>query len=249
MKIVSDGFNWKDTDLKNIFKFPVTAYRKENGFLALISYNKITGNLLVCSKSTNVGDFVNMIQQELGKLPDNKYKLLVSILRENNCTLVCECINKDMDPHIIEYNSNQLIVLDLVYNEWDYQKMPYQRVKIIANSLGMPYKKDEYTFKTWDDLYSFKKYQDKSYDVHHEGWVLEDSSGFMVKYKTNYYKFWKKVRSYLEKIINNKLNIEDIDTLKEDDKMKSVLRYAFDNYYSDMSLIDFRKEWENRFNG
>lgn len=24
--------------------------------------------------------------------------------------------------------------------------------------------------------------------------------------------------------------------------MKSVLRYAFDNYYSDMSLIDFRKE-------
>ena len=52
-------------------------------------------------------------------------------------------------------------------------------------------------------------------------------------------------KSYLEKIINNKLNIEDIDTLKEDDKMKSVLRYAFDNYYSDMSLIDFRKDYEN----
>ena len=55
-----------------------------------------------------------------------------------------------------------------------------------------------------------------------------------------------------------------IDTLKEDDKMKSVLSYAFDRYYSDMSLIDVRKEyykskridfdgfykkWENRFNG
>lgn len=56
-------------------------------------------------------------------------------------------------------------------------------------------------------------------------------------------------KQLLEHIINNKLNFDDIDTLKEDDKMKSVLRYAFGNYYSDMSLIDFRKEWENRFNG
>lgn len=75
-----------------------------------------------------------------------------------------------------------------------------------------------------------------------EGFVLRDINNKMLKVKLPYYKFWKKVRSYLEKIINNKLNIDDIDTLKEYNKMKSVLRYAFDNYYSDMSLIDFRKE-------
>ena len=33
-----------------------------------------------------------------------------------------------------------------------------------------------------------------------------------------------------------------IDTFKDN-------YYDYYNYYSDMSLIDFRKEWENRFNG
>lgn len=81
-------------------------------------------------------------------------------------------------------------------------------------------------------------------DYNLEGFVIRDINNNMLKIKLPYYKFWKKVRSYLEKVINNKLNIDDVYTLKEDDKMKSVLRYAFDNYYSDMSLIDFRKEYE-----
>ena len=40
--------SWKSEQLKKILVFPVTAYKKENGFLALISYNWNTDELLIC---------------------------------------------------------------------------------------------------------------------------------------------------------------------------------------------------------
>lgn len=246
MKIASDGFNWKSGDLKNIFEFPVTAYKKENGFLALISYNYNTNNLLICSKSTNTGDYVDMIKEQINKLPLEKYNLLASLLKENNYTMVCECINQDKDPHIIKYANNQLIVLDLIYNDWEYKKASYQYVKNFANNLGLQHKIAEHVFNTWEELYAFKKLQDESYDIQHEGWVFEDANGFMVKYKTRFYKFWKQMRAVKERLQQGN-NVKKIFTTENEVRVFNILKSIEPDRLKEMSIIDIEDIFYNQY--
>lgn len=57
LKNVPQNGKWKAEQLKEIFKYPVIGYKKENGFLALISKYQSTVHFF--TKSTNQGDYVN----------------------------------------------------------------------------------------------------------------------------------------------------------------------------------------------
>ena len=50
-------------NLKQKLVFPVTAYVKENGFLAIVSYDYKNDDLFIASKSTNKGDYVDYINK------------------------------------------------------------------------------------------------------------------------------------------------------------------------------------------
>lgn len=209
-KVVARGYdkfkNWSEDDtvsssaLKQTLQFPVYAYRKENGFLALISYNPKTDDLFVASKSTNQGDFAQMIHDEINKLGDDFKQRVKEFCKRTNYTLIFECINQDLDPHIIKYDKNELILLDAVENLFDTNFLSYPDLVELSKKLGVKVKQLECTFNSWDELYAFKKEQDKNYSHGHEGWVFVDSQGFMVKYKTNYYKFWKQMRKIKQDI-------------------------------------------------
>lgn len=181
-------------------QFPVYAYRKENGFLGLVSYNPKTDDLFIASKSTNQGDFADMIRVELDKLGDTCKEQIKNFCKDNNCTLVFECINQDLDPHIIAYDDNGLVLLDIVKNDFETHYYPYSEVKNLSIYLNIPCKELEYTFNNWDEFYSFIKTQDKYYGYSHEGWVFVDSNNYMVKYKTNYYRFWKYMRGIKQQL-------------------------------------------------
>ena len=176
-------FNWaevKETEspsLKQNLNFPVKAYKKENGFLALISYNWNNDTLLVCSKSTNDGDYVGYINQQLAKKTEEEMAKLKEYLKVSGTTLVFECVDIVNDPHIIKYNESGLYLLDEIKNSFIFEKTTYDKLQNIAKSLNFKCKQLEYTFNTWDELYAFKKQQDTSYDIRHEGWVFEDVKG------------------------------------------------------------------------
>lgn len=181
-------------------QFPVYAYRKENGFLGLVSYNPKADDLFIASKSTNQGDFADMVRAELDKLGDTCKEQIKNFCKANNCTLIFECINQDLDPHIIAYDDNGLVLLDIVKNDFDTHYYPYSEVKNLAIYLNIPCKELEYTFNNWDEFYNFIKTQDKYYGYSHEGWVFVDSNNYMVKYKTNYYRFWKYMRGIKQQL-------------------------------------------------
>ena len=61
-----------------------------------------------------------------------------------------------------------------------------------------------------------------SWDI--EGYVAVDSKGFMFKYKTDGYKFWKHIRSIRDKIASGK-DISEFIT----DKNKVIIEYM--NHY------------------
>lgn len=241
-------FNEDQLTKKQLHKFepPFEISFKENGYLGLLSYNPKTDDFFIATKSVDYGDYKDWFKQIL-----DIYGLtneLKQYLKENNVTFVFEVIDPEHDSHIIEYKYKRAYLLDIIKNEFEFKPYSFDELCKVADKFIFHRK----YIRVYDDKCGasidkvLRKLKNDTRFSTEKGYVIRDKNNRMLKVKLPYYKFWKKVRSYLEKIINNKLNIEDIDTLKEDDKMKSVLRYAFDSYYSDMSLIDFRNEWEKK---
>ena len=185
--------------LKNKLAFPVKAYLKENGFLAIVSYNPNKDNLFIASKSTTGGDYVEYIKQQLKPHYEKTLKLLKTAYEDGDSySLVFECIDIEKDPHIIKYNESKLVLLDGVKNELEYETLDYSRLQNIATYIGCPIKQKLYELKTWEDfrtLYYESQEEDYKYnDEFIEGFVFVDQNGFMTKLKTGYYKLWKKLR-------------------------------------------------------
>ena len=241
-------FNEDQLTEEQLHKFepPFDVSYKENGYLGLLSYNPKTDDFFIATKSVDYGDYKDWFKQIL---EDKKYLTneLKQYLKENNVTFVFEVIDPEHDSHIIEYDEKQVCLLDIIRNEFEFKPYSYDELCKVTSKFVINRKYMYYIECDCDINHVLRQLKDNDYKI--EGYVIRDKNNKMVKVKLPYYKFWKKVRSYLYNIINYKLNFEDIDKLNESDEMKNILKYAFDNYYSDMSLIDFRKEWENRSNG
>lgn len=194
--------------LRDKFVFPVKAYLKENGFLAVISYNKDIDDLFIASKSTNKGDYAKYIHNQLYENNNKLYDTILDWLRrhrDENVSLVFECIDVKHDPHIIKYDKSKLVLLEVVKNQLDFEAYDYEKAKAIANEIGCPVKKLIYELKDWDafrNLYNEIQDEDYQYNGEYiEGFVFEDATGFMTKGKTGYYHLWKKLRGVADQTL------------------------------------------------
>ena len=79
-------------------------------------------------------------------------------------------------------------------------------------------------------------------------WVFEDAKGYMVKYKTPYYKFWKRMRNFKEMIEKSKG--DTIQLPYDSDLAVRTIKFMEDlnkqNKLSGMSIIDIRDDIENQ---
>lgn len=194
------------SNLKQTLKFPVKAYVKENGFLGIVSsdYNS-EDCLFVASKSTNKGEYVNYIQTLLEPYKDNIRNALARLPFISS--LVFECVDPINDPHIIEYEKPKLVLLDVIYNRLNYEDIPYDLLKKLAENIGVPVKEKAFEIKDWE---TFKELYENVQDIEYkykgnyiEGFVFQDANGFMVKCKTGYYNFWKFMRGVADTTLKN----------------------------------------------
>lgn len=187
--------------LKNRLKFPVKAYVKENGFLGIVSYNYKTDDLFVATKSSDKGDCAEYFNKILEPYKENILKQLRYYHEINeDLSLVFECIDVENDPHIIKYEKSTLFLLDAIYNKLNFETVPYDKLVDFAKTkIGCPVKELAYTIKDYDefrDLVNRADDEDFKYNGNYiEGFVFVDQNGFMTKLKTNYYNFWKRMRS------------------------------------------------------
>ena len=187
--------------LKNRLKFPVKAYVKENGFLGIVSYNYKTDDLFIATKSSDKGDCAEYFNKILDPYKENILKQLRYYHEINtDLSLVFECIDVENDPHIIKYEKSTLVLLDAIYNKLNFETVPYDNLVDFAKTkIGCPVKELAYMIKDYDefrDLVNRANDEDFKYNGNYiEGFVFVDQNGFMTKLKTNYYTFWKHMRS------------------------------------------------------
>ncbi|WWT40165.1 putative serine/threonine protein phosphatase [Staphylococcus phage PT1-1] len=192
-----------ETKLENLpdtLAFPVDVYEKENGFLGLMFYDEKRDEIIYASKSSTHISKDNEHALLFKNIVENleiDLNTLKETLKSSNATFVFEVIDIENDPHIIEYTENKIVLLDIIKNELQFNKLPYEEVKAVAQYLGLPYKKHVTTLNTWVEFYNFVT-KDNKEEI--EGYVFEDSNKFMVKQKLEYYNNWKYMRGLISSV-------------------------------------------------
>lgn len=190
---------------KNI-KFPVSVYKKENGFLGL--FTSMNGEPLFATKSQIEGPYNEYFKNCMKKCLGGKtIELLRRYCEENNCTILFEVVDMINDPHIIEYEKPyNVFLLDIVKNDIEFSKLSYDELLEFGKEYKIEVKKRIYSqIETILGLSYFVDcilYCSSSIDEQFiEGFVIEDSNGFMFKLKTPYYSFWKQMRGIAGSVV------------------------------------------------
>ena len=190
----------------------VVAYKKYNGFLGILSY--YNDKLQFHSKSTNTGEHVDYFKNIFyNQFNQNQINIITDCLKNKNVSMTFEVIDTINDPHIIDEKSTRIVLLDIIYNEVEFRKVPYKILVEFAKDKLMikdtEFKQIYTTFDTYRQLTEFyEQHKDDRnlVDTDIEGVVIE-SGTFMTKLKFSYYSFWKMMRGVVDTVMNGK-NVE-----------------------------------------
>ena len=243
------------TKLENLqltLQFPVKVYTKPNGYLGITGYDSESDKLIIASKSSLEGPFQkwfeDLLLDGLGSNID-EYKQL---LDERKLSGIFEVIDPVNDPHIVEYKSTELILLDLVNRSEIYSKLPWSETRVIANRFGFACKERVEVINNWQDFYDWYMATMKEDITNQEGYVIEDASGFMTKIKLPWYSMWKKFRTIkdvLSRKGNNQVKGGLVTTPEENRILNWMKSLPKDDLQTD--IISLRKRYyrENSLGG
>lgn len=241
-------------NLKNKMKFPVIAYRKENGFLGLISYDKDTDDLLFTTKSSLDNDYVEYFKDIFYSKVDRKgIEKIKSYAKEADVTFVFEVIDIINDPHIIKYDESTIVLLDIIHNVIDtFYPLKYEVMASIAYSIGIKPKAKVITLYNWEDFVAFYRKVLTDYKNKIEGYVFVDDNNYMLKFKTPYYLFWKEMR----KIINSNKAIytEVVKSIANNKRIYNVrlatifIKWFYENNMRKENIIALRDKFYDDLN-
>lgn len=194
--------------LQNKLQFPVTAYVKENGYLGIVSYDEYNDDLFIASKSTIDSQFAEWLKEAIyNQITVENREKMKQYAKDNNVSFVFENVDMKNDPHIIEYPESKLYLLDIVYNQMDFAKYDYETMCDIAHQFGLTPKEKAFEIANWQDFYDwYYDILEEDYEYNGrkiEGFVIEDSVGYMTKLKLTYYNFWKFMRAISHEAIRN----------------------------------------------
>lgn len=182
-------------------KFPLTLYLKENGFLGNLGYDERERKLLVASKSTPDGPFAAMFRGILDqRLTQERQEQVMRYLRDTESSMTFEVIDPTNDPHIIEYDGPNIVLLDVVRRATDFRRASYDVLEAVGERFGLDVKERAMRLENRTQFLGWYKKAERDLSYRYkgrfiEGFVIEDAAGRMVKWKSPYYRFWKQMRS------------------------------------------------------
>lgn len=232
--------------LQDNFSYPVKVFKKENGFLGILGYDSQTDELVFATKSMITGDYVSWFKEIFLHQFEKLQGEIKTFLKNENISLVFEVIDPKNDPHIIEYESKEIVLLDAIYRTASFRKYAWEDLVLLSKNFGFYLKELEKLIHNAEEFEKFYLLHQKSSESEekHEGFVLEDKNLNMVKIKLPYYTFWKEVRKYIELYSFNPNTRIKQEYLKNDLFM-NFWNWYLKNYKSleGLSLIEIRKEY------
>lgn len=197
--------------LKEGLQFPVVAYRKDNGYLGILGYDAEEDALLFCSKSTPDSDFAAWFEEIFdATVSAGQRELLLRYLRDTQSAMAFEVIDPVRDPHIIDYDSAQLVLLDVIRRAEGFERVGYRKLEKVGKRFGLPVKERTVSLESWPALQGWlKRVRAPGYALRGawiEGFVLEDAAGFQCKIKLDYYNHWKAMRTLKDRILSVRKN-------------------------------------------
>lgn len=212
----------------NCLVYPLYISKKFNGFLGILSvYND---EFFIATKSTNDGKycgyFKNILDNTIFK-NEQETKELFNTLKENNCSVVFEVMDMENDQHIV-YENNPLALLDFIPNSLDLNGIDKdvelsETLKNKVNLKSVVIAKNK-KINSKEELDKFLQDMEEN---ELEGAVITDSNGFMWKFKTNFYRFWKTERNQLERILRGKepRGIDRLNSLEAQEKENCFINF------------------------
>ena len=252
----------KETEMGTLstkLQFPVDCYVKYNGFLGMMGYDEKNDKLLFCSKSSIGGDFAKYFENIFMSKYSDKYDEILQFIKEKNVSFIFEVIDHINDPHIIEYQESDIVLLDIVKREINFANFKYENLCGIARKFGLKVKEKAYTLGSWSEfLVWYNEVNEKDYCYNGErieGFVIEDKTGFMTKLKGDYYRFWKFMRNIKDEVFRTTKNgnpkgyidrTSCLTTAEMNLFYGFVKQLASENYNGKTDIITLRKLFENQ---
>lgn len=216
----------------NKVTYPVNFYKKENGFLLMVFWNKYTNTVELATKRS--------IDSKLTK---DMYSIFnssqLSVIRNylqfhQDQTLLFECISdKDM-IHPIKYDKNCTILLNIITNTFEYNEVqiPEEFGKyFITKKLSYQANNSQEVRDLIDDIIS-------NWNDECEGYVLDDGNNHKLKIKTPYYRVMRSIRNSCM----SGLYIEDRYEYGETELINKVAKLIFMSNYN-KSFKEIRDEY------
>jgi len=193
----------KMKNLQNLLAYPLRIYVKYNGYLGIIGYDEENDDLVITSKTSLTGTFSDNFRRIFNNKIKNK-DFMKKYLKENNLSFVVEVIDPINDPHIIEYENEDIILLDAIYRDMNYKKLSYDELLFVSELFNLSIKKLAFIMYNWNDFYNWYEsvtVDDYKYNNKYiEGFVIEDANEFMFKMKLAYYNNWKFMRNVKDSV-------------------------------------------------
>lgn len=233
----------KETKIESLVEnitYPLSAYEKHNGYLGLLFVDN--DELVFSSKSTThknqynndyALDFKRIMEEKLTK---RQLDYIKNELKLGNLTAVFEVISPEFDPHIVKYDHDNVVLLDLICNDIHFCKLNYELLCLFAKTYELDVKGIAYEFENWDEFYEWYKKHKDSTQIKHEGFVFEDSNGFMFKFKTKWYSAWKYMRGIKDKMKKQHVVTRPKQYILQDNP--EIREFFYWLKHQDLSLMD-----------
>lgn len=197
--------------LAKTLKFPLTLYKKENGYLGITGYD--AEKLFISSKNSDTGPFAEhflaFLSRHLGHAGIDAFR---RNLRDMEASVVFEVIDPIFDPHIVEYDTQKLVMLDVIHRTDNFECASYELLQKFAKRYDFAHKEKAVNLNNAAALLGWYAHNMKDKNNKIEGYVIKDASGFQCKFKTPWYSFWKLCRGMKDAMIrereNNKKSVQ-----------------------------------------
>ena len=245
--------------LKDKIKFPVSVYKKENGYLGIVSWDYKNDTFFIASKSTNLGEYalhfkemfmnrLEIISESTGN--DDITQELKDFVKKGY-SMIFEVVDEEFDPHIIRNHDDKItkkfVLLDIVKNDFSESYMDYKDLVEFGKAHCLSVKDKCCNVNNFLELLSFlEDYKDYAVSRNRnpgkeiEGFVIEDSNGFRFKFKTAFYCFWKSLRNKIE----NYKKSNNVNFTKDEQSVITTLPKKLNEYDNILEVReDYYKNW------